>query len=428
MSAERWPREPGHLPDSRRWRTLLLALLALLAPVILALAGATIACSSPAPSRTAAITSPVPRAATASGALSSPETQRAPTAGITSPAAAGPNTCAPVVDFLGHSDALDKTRFEGTSVGGLSALVHDPERDVYSSLVENERTAPARFYTLRVSLERDQLAGVQVVGVTLLRDAAGRPYTGLDFDGEGLALTPGGDLLIASETEPAIRRFSRDGRLLADLPVPPRFLVAPRGEAQTNLTFESLALSPDGRSLYTATEGPLTSDGRAGDGRARIRILRYAVGERGPDGFAPAEQFYYPAEPGQGVSELVALGDGDLLVLERGFIPGFGNSVRAYRVSLAGAGDVAGEASLAAPGLAPLEKSLLVDLARCPTAGARHPAAQRNPLLDNVEGLALGPLLPDTGEGVGRRLLLLQSDDNFSRDQVTRLIALAVHP
>lgn len=43
---------------------------------------------------------------------------------------------------------------------------------------------------------------------------------------------------------------------------------------------------------------------------------------------------------------------------------------------------------------------------------------QANPLLDNFEGLALGPYLPG-----GRRALLLQSDDNFDTGQVTRVIA-----
>jgi hypothetical protein len=131
---------------------------------------------------------------------------------------AGTPTCAPGVEFLGYSDALDKQRLEGTMVGGLSALAYDPARDLYYSLVDNERTAPARFYTLRAALERGRLAGVQLVAVTVLRDAAGRPFTGLDFDGEGLALTADGELLISSETEPAIRRFSLDGRLLAELP------------------------------------------------------------------------------------------------------------------------------------------------------------------------------------------------------------------
>ena len=49
------------------------------------------------------------------------------------------------------------------------------------------------------------------------------------------------------------------------------------------------------------------------------------------------------------------------------------------------------------------------------------PGTQANPLLDNYEGLAIGPRLPG-----GRRSLLLQSDDNFSAGQVTRVVALGV--
>ena len=53
--------------------------------------------------------------------------------------------------------------------------------------------------------------------------------------------------------------------------------------------------------------------------------------------------------------------------------------------------------------------------------GATTPGTQPNPLLDNYEGLTLGPRLPG-----GRRTLLLQSDDNFSAGQVTRVVALGV--
>lgn len=62
--------------------------------------------------------------------------------------------CAPSgsdVGFLGFSDALDKETFEGTEVGGLSALAYDRKRGVYYSLVDNgpESDSPVRFYTLR---------------------------------------------------------------------------------------------------------------------------------------------------------------------------------------------------------------------------------------------------------------------------------------
>jgi hypothetical protein len=330
--------------------------------------------------------------------------------------------CGEGVGFLGFSDALNGVRFEGTNVGGLSALARAPGGDGYLSLVDNEEAAEARFYTVGISLEGGRLGEPEVRAVTTLRDGSGEPFTGENFDGEGVAVLGGGDLLISSETEPSIRRFSSGGRLLGELPVPARFGVAPGGQAEENLTFESLTRSPSGHSLFTATEGPLAPDGLGEDGGNRIRILRYASGE---DGYVPAEQYYYQTdaadeEPGQGVTELLALSDTELLALERGFVPDVGNTVRVYRVSLAGAEDVSDEESLAAGGVAPMEKTLLVDVADCPPSGATTPGTQANPLLDNYESLALGPRLED-----GRRALLLQSDNNFNDGQVTRVLALA---
>lgn len=331
----------------------------------------------------------------------------------------GAPNCAPSgasVDFLGFSDALNKKRYEGTNVGGLSALAYDRRADVYYSLVDNEAATPARFYTLDIPLDRSRLGRPGVEDVTFLRDAAGQPFTGANFDGEGLTLLGGGDLLASSETEPSIRRFSPDGGFVEELPVPRKFRVTPAGEGQPNQTFESLSLSPNGRSLFTANEGFLAADGETADGSDRVRVLRY---DRGRDGFEPEEEFYYLAEPGQGVVEISALSERELLVLERGFVSGEGNTVRIFRVSLKGAEDVSDEPTLADPGLEPLEKELLVDLADCPSGGAKSPGTQENPLLDNFEALTLGPRLPG-----GRRALLLVSDDNFNDAQVTRVVAL----
>ena len=340
-------------------------------------------------------------------------------AAATPPQSEAPN-CATGVDFLGFSDALNKRTYEGTSVGGLSALAYAGRKDTYYGLVDNGPAASsgARFYTLRIPV-KGRLGTPEIQDVTTLRDASGRPFTASNFDGEGLAPTRRGDLLASSETEPSIRRFDPEGNLVEELPVPQKFEVAPEGEGQRNQTFESLSLSPNGRSLFTANEGYLLADGETADGSDRIRILRYE--DRGPGGFRPVEEFFYLTEPGQGVVEIVALSEEELLVLERGFRSGVGNTVRVYGVSLDDAGDVSDEPSLAAPGLEPVDKELLVDLADCPSSGATTPGTQPNPLLDNYEGLALGPRLPG-----GRRSLLLQSDDNFSAGQVTRVVALGV--
>lgn len=328
--------------------------------------------------------------------------------------------CATGVDLFGFSDALNKRTFDGTNVGGLSGLTYDAGRDVYYGLVDNEGTTPARFYTLRLPTDGQKLGKPRILDVTTLKDGSGQPITGANFDGEGIALTPDDELLISSETEPSIRRFALDGTFLGELPVPDRFLVQ-GGGGQPNQTFESLSLSPDGQSLFTANEGYLSADGETAGGGDRIRILRY---ENDPqNGFVPAEEFYYLADPGLGVVEILALSEDELLVLERGFQAGVGNTIKIYRVSLEGATDVSGVDSLAASSVAPVQKELLVDLADCPPGGAKTApgAVQPNPLLDNFEALTLGPVLPD-----GRRSLVLVSDDNFNSCQTTRVVVLGV--
>jgi hypothetical protein len=115
-----------------------------------------------------------------------------------------------------------------------------------------------------------------------------------------------------------------------------------------------------------------------------------------------------------GLVELLPLNNEFLLSMERSFsvgAPGTGNSIKLYRVALPGATDVNGLASLAGSlgSIRPAEKTLLLDL---DTLGIP---------LDNVEGMAFGPDLPD-----GRRALILVSDNNFAPAQFTQFLLFAV--
>ncbi|MBC6468309.1 esterase-like activity of phytase family protein [Actinomadura alba] len=331
--------------------------------------------------------------------------------------------CAPGASLLGFTDGLDKTTFDDTAVAGLSALsLTGPSRGL--TLVDNVGTTPARIYDLSLKAGRDLTATVR--GVTTLRRPNGAPYTGADFDGEGLVAERGGRTVLASsETEPTIRRFRlSDGTQTAELPVPARFRVTPDGEAVRNQTFEALAATPDGRELYAGMEGPLSTDGSDTEGHALVRVLRYTG--RSGGAYAPTAQYAYRTDPALGLVELVALGRGRLIALERGFTAGVGNTVRVYLVSAAGAPDVTHTGSLA--DLSPrafLRKELLVDLATCPPSGATAKQPQPNPLLDNVEGMALGG-----SSAGGRHVLYLISDDNAGATQTTRVYALSVrlHP
>ncbi len=324
------------------------------------------------------------------------------------------------VDFIGYSDALDGQSYEGFEVGGLSGLNSHPSQDLYYSLADNGlKDAYTHFYTLsmpldqtRLSMPLDQtrLVDSTITAVTVLHDQQGNPFTGANFDGESIVATGTGDFLVVSEIEPSIRRFSSDGYFLSELSVPQKFLLAPEGGAQRNSSLESLTLSPDERSLFTMNEKPLAFDGQEySDKRKRLRLLRYDA--QGSSEFEPTQEFFYLAEPTNTVSDIVALSERDLLVLESG-------ERQIYRVSLAGdEDDVSGEESLADSSARPLEKELLVDVDDdCPL-----PSVKGIHSFGLLEDLTLGPQLSD-----GRQALLLQSDDDFRRIAKTRIIALSI--
>jgi hypothetical protein len=156
-------------------------------------------------------------------------------------------------------------------------------------------------------------------------------------------------------------------------------------------------------------------------GGSPARLLRYDLRTR-----ALERQFVYwtdaiaepPVPPTafavNGLVELLPLDKDSLVAMERSFsvgAPGTGNTIRLYHVELGGADDVNGFDSLALllPTIEAAEKTLLLDL-----------DALGIPL-DNVEGMALGPDLPD-----GRRSLVLVSDNNFSPAAFTQFLLFAV--
>ncbi|MFE9449235.1 esterase-like activity of phytase family protein [Streptomyces sp. NPDC006739] len=316
-------------------------------------------------------------------------------------AAAGPahavegHACSPSVSLQGFSDTLDKTTYDGTVVGNLSALAVDTDG------------------SLAALSDRSALFGLdarslQPRSVVTLADEKGAA-----LDSEGLVVDRDGTRLVTSETEPSIRRYSRDGRILDRLPVPSPLLVAPAGRATANQTFEGLTLLPGGHTLLASME-----DAIAGDSTG---IVRFQTWRRHHGRFEPAAQYAYRTDAGLAVPEVQATPDGRLLVLERGFTPGVGNTVRLYAADLGHATDTSGIDRLTGqPGVHLVRKALLTDVADCPSLGATARQPQPNPLLDNIEGMTV------TGREHGRLKVLLVSDDNENPAQTTRFYRLRV--
>jgi hypothetical protein len=225
--------------------------------------------------------------------------------------------CSPSASLRSFTDQLNKTTFGGQAVGGLSALARTDGNQALA-LVDNQGATPARFFTLKLKTSNRGQLSAEATKVTTLKRPDGTPFTGQNLDGEGLVVEPDGTILASSETEPVIRRFDKNGNQLAQLSTPPRFGVAPNGQASTNLTFEGLTRSGDGKTLYAGMEGPLSADGTSATGRARVRFIQY-VKPKGGD-FIPGKQFAYLADPAMNVTELAWVDDDTLLVL-RGVPP-----------------------------------------------------------------------------------------------------------
>ncbi|MEZ6015588.1 MAG: esterase-like activity of phytase family protein [Planctomycetota bacterium] len=334
------------------------------------------------------------------------------------------------LSFIGQATIANGTTFEGTIVGGLSALTYDPSSDQFLALSDDRsQLSDARFYSLTIDLSDGVLDqnDVELRKVVTLRNAAGVPYGAASVDPEGIALARDGRLFISSEgdanqgLDPFVDRFAVIGQRVEALPVPYKFMAGlPNFGIRNNLAFESLTLTPDERTLFTATENALFQDGQAAQLRhgTPCRILSFDAAT----GAAGAEYVYWTNQIAalpvpmssfatNGLVELLAANDHQLLALERSFSNGVGNAIKLFAVDLSVADDVSGVDVLEnlLRSFAPVGKRMLLDL------------ASLNLPLDNVEGMTFGPRLPD-----GRRSLILVSDDNFSPTQFTQFLAFAI--
>jgi hypothetical protein len=347
--------------------------------------------------------------------------------------AVSPRAHQPSLQFLGQAIIPTGTTFAGTTIGGLSSITYDAGENVYYVLSDDQsQINPARFYTVSVDVGPGFDAGdVHFDAVTTLQQPGGGPYPTGGLDPEGLALTKERDLILTSEGNtntllaPFVRRYDLAGDYLADLPVPGYYLPTADHSSgiRFNLAFESAGVPPNGRFVFTATENALFQDGPAATvaNGSPSRILRYNLQTSRLDReylYETDPIFEPPVPPTQfavnGIVELLPFNNEHMLSMERSFsvgVPGTGNEIKLYSVALPGATNVLGVPSLAGLDVRPAQKTLLFDLGSLGIP------------LDNVEGMTLGPKLPD-----GRQSLVLVSDNNFAASQFTQFLLFALGP
>jgi hypothetical protein len=327
--------------------------------------------------------------------------------------------------------------FKDTPVGGLSGLTYNPATEKFY-VVSDDRSelAAARAYSFNVQLndkgklDRD---GLQMQEVIFLRTLGGELYKLGTVDPEGIAVGSDSVIYIASEggrnneEPPFINGYHRDGTFARAFKMPAAYWASGKEKRETqgvrtNLSFESLTLSPDGATLYAGTENALMQDGPAADSvsDSPSRIIEYDVASgdvMNEYRYDVGKVFTSSDERGpfavNGLSDLMALNNnGRLLSLDRNYVEGQGNHILLYDFTTAGATDIREIPAMTQhdQSIQPVKKKLVADLSDYGIS------------IDNFEGLTLGPELPDGG-----RLFLIVSDNNFSDAQQTIFTAFCLH-
>ncbi|RZL40504.1 MAG: esterase-like activity of phytase family protein [Rubrivivax sp.] len=364
------------------------------------------------------------------------------------------------LSYLGQQIVPSSASFRGVPAGGLSSIDYVPATGRYLAICDDRsERGPARFYELALDLSRFRRsadpgdAGVRWVDMTTMLDLDGQPFARNMVDPESLRLDAKrnriywaneGQRTSAVMQNPTLRSMQLDGKPAGEFAVPSYYnptgsasgLAAGDAGVYNNLAFESVAITPDGRTMWSMVENGLAQDSlpTAVDHGSRARMLSFDL-----DTGKPGAEYIYdvaplpfpPARAGDfatnGVPDMLALSSTEFIVIERAYAvgaatPGLApftklptsNTIKLFRIDTRGATDVSGWESIKGRDVVPVKRSLLLDLSTLKNDDGSVLA------LDNIEGITFGPTVD------GKRTLILVSDNNFNPAQFTQFIALLI--
>lgn len=349
---------------------------------------------------------------------------------------AAPAIAAPRVSLVKACETPKGIVLDGGGYGGISGIDYDPRSGRWAFISDDKSEhGPSRFFLGRLDVTPGKPCGPTLEKMIPLRREDGATFpdrkAGAEAaDGESIRFDPRGeDLVWTTEGDfdhgyPAsMRRMRADGTPIQRLIVPDAMTFHGDGltGARKNATAEGLSWSVDGEALWLSMEGPLIQDGPVASVAqgAPVRLTRLDRAGK------VLGQYAYRLDPVQaassvgigdnGISEILALDDHRLLVLERSGVKQSDGRyvfhVRLYLADLAGAQDISKIPSLAATSVRMAEKRLLLNF---DALGLR---------IDNLEAMTWGPRLNN-----GARTLVLASDDNDDDSQINQILVLRFTP
>ena len=334
--------------------------------------------------------------------------------------------------------------FKGTTVGGLSGIDYDRANGLYYLICDDRSSInPARYYTARIFFKPNKIDSVVFVNVTTLLQQNGKPYPdskqepantpdpeALRYDplrkrmvwsSEGERIVKAKDTVLAN---PSITLMRPDGKYIDTflLPANLRMHVTENGPRQ-NGVLEGMSFANHYKTLYVNVEEPLYEDGPRADlteNNAWVRIYAFNVKtKKNTAQYAyRLDPVAYPSTPitafkVNGVPDILSVGNGRFIVLERSFSTGRpACTIKLFLANLKGATNIKNNPSLShAPAARPVSKKLLLNMDSLCI------------YIDNVEGATFGPTLPN-----GHRTLILVADNNFDNKEKTQFFLFEVIP
>jgi len=335
-------------------------------------------------------------------------------------------------------------KFKGTSVGGLSGIDYDVKNNRYFLISDDpSQLSTARVYIANINIKNNKIDTVLITGIIPILQENGQEYPkygtvkSLKADGESVRFNPlKNELIWSNEGErlfkngdsliiqPALAFISADGKFLDTIPLPKGFHFT-KGEngPRKNALFEGVTFADNYKTLYASLEEPLYQDGRSaafGFGGAITRILKFDSKTK-----ENTAQYAYnlgelPVEPTvqsdwnlNGISEILAINNHTLLVMERAWAKGHDDHtfVKLFLVDLNETENVINNQSFSKNPPKVLKKKLLFDFDTID----KH--------IDNFEGVTFGPNLPN-----GNKTLIFCVDNNFSKTQTQQFFLFEVEP
>ena len=292
--------------------------------------------------------------------------------------ASAPANCVPKAIFGGFGSDISYT-------GHDNVFIAAPDRGPFDGLTDVPYLD--RFYFLHITTDLGAaFPNIRTVllDTRFLKNQNGENFVGaadsfvvndelatLRLDPEGIRVSPHGTFYISDEYGPYLFEFNRQGHLLRRIEIPSKFFISspsadPNAELlantagrQGNRGMEGLAISPDGATLFGIMQNALIQDHGLNPGTTdrlglnnRILKIDLVTGE--------THEYVYVLDAinrGQGVCEILAINDHEFLVVERDNRSNLQTPPQAptrktiYKISLTGATDVSGIASLPAGAL-----------------------------------------------------------------------------